>query len=91
MVKNNKPLEGEMLTPIPRKKGQSITMSFSDAVREIIKGNKVRRLEWSDQSDYCLLKDGWLSIYINGKFHVWKISDGDMIETQDWVIFNETN
>ena len=85
MVKNNKPLEGEMLTPIPRKKGQSITMSFPDAIREIVKGNKVRRMEWPTEADHGLLRDGWLSIFTNGKYHVWKVSDGDM-EGQDWIV-----
>ena len=83
MNKTDKP--EATLTPIARKQGQSLTMDFPDAMKEIIKGNKVRRLEWSDQSDHCLLKDGWLSIYINGKFHVWKVNDGDM-EGNDWVV-----
>lgn len=81
---------GNMLTPIPREVGQSLTMSFPDAMREIIKGNKVKRLEWEVESDNCFLKDGWLSIFTNGATHVWKVSDGDM-EGQDWVVLPTTN
>lgn len=78
------------LTPIPRKVGQSITMSFPDAMREVIKGKKVRRLEWPDE-DHGVLKDGWLSIFTNGRYHVWKVSDGDMLDTQDWIVVVEMN
>ena len=87
---DNKVEEGELLTPIPRKVGQAITMSFPDAMREIIKGNKVRRLEWPVESDHGLLKDGWLSIYTKGKIHVWQVSDGDL-EGNDWIVTTGTN
>lgn len=82
--------EGEFLTPIPRKQGESITMSFPDAMKEIIKGNKVRRLSWESDSDHGLLKDGWLTIHTKGKFHSWLVSDGDM-EGQDWIVVREGN
>lgn len=84
---DNKVEEGQMLTPmpIPREVGQSITMSFPDAMREIVKGNKVRRLEWPVESDHCLMKDGWLSIHTKGAFHTWSVNDGDM-EGQDWIV-----
>ena len=77
--------KSKALTPIPRKVGQSITMSFPDAMREILNGKKVRRMEWENEEEHCLLKDGWLSIYINGAMHVWKISDGD-VEGNDWIV-----
>jgi hypothetical protein len=77
------------LTPILRKKRTSITMSFPDAINEIINGKKVRRLSWPD-SDYGLLKDGWLSIFTRGSFHTWSVNDGDM-EGQDWMVINASN
>ncbi len=80
----------EILTPIPRKQGESITMSFPDAIREVIKGKKVRRMSWETQSDHCLLKDGWLSIHTKGQFHRWLVNDGD-IEGFDWIVTGGTN
>ena len=88
----------DMLTPIPetpivREEGESITMSFIDAMREIINGKKVRRISWGN-SDYCLLKDGWLTIYTQNvkdtkqEFHTWNINDGD-IEGEDWIVVRE--
>ena len=80
----------EYLTPIPREVGQSITMDFIDAMKEIIAGKKVRRISWETQTDHCLLKDGWLSIHTKGAFHTWSISDGD-IEGQDWIVIKDAN
>lgn len=82
--------EQDLLTPIPREVGQAITMSFYDALKETVKGSRIRRLSWESQSDYGLLKDGWLSIYTKGAFHTWSVSDGDM-EGQDWIVVKEFN
>lgn len=85
--------EGEVLapypalTPLPKIQGKAMTMDFPDAMREIIKGNKIARLSWAN-GDYCLLKDGWLTIFTKNEFHTWSVNDGDM-EGQDWVIVKE--
>jgi len=82
-------IDGELLTPLPRKEGQSITMDFPDAIREIMNGKKVTRISWGND-DYGVLKDGWLTIYTKGAFHTWSVSDGDM-EGQDWIVVKEGN
>lgn len=76
--------EGEILTPLPRKQGQSITMNFPDAIKEIIAGKKVARVSWGND-DHCLMNDGWVSIYTKGSFHTWTINDGDT-SGEDWFI-----
>lgn len=81
-------MDDQLLTPIPREVGESITMSFPDAMREVLNGQKIRRLSWETQSDHGLLKDGWLSIFTKGGFHTWSVSDGDM-EGQDWIVVKE--
>lgn len=86
---DNQTIEGEYLTPIPRKQGEAITMSFPDAVAEIILGKKVRRLSWPE-TDHALLKDGWLSIFTKGAFHTFLVSDGDL-EGQDFIVIKEQN
>lgn len=83
-------IEGQIekpMTPIIREQGESITMDFPEAMREVLNKGKVRRIEWPD-GDYGLLKDGWLTIYTKGKFHTWLVSDGDM-EAQDWFVIKE--
>jgi len=83
-------IEGEMLTPIPREQGKAITMSFPDAMAQVIKGKKVRRLSWETQTDHGLLKDGWLTIHTKGAFHTWSVNDGDM-EANDFVVVGGVN
>ena len=77
------------LTPLNRKRGQSITMSFPDAMRQVIDGKRITRLEWANK-DYCFLKGEWLTIFTKGKFHTWLINDGDL-EAQDWYVVREVN
>ena len=77
----------EVLTPEPEHTAR--TMGFPDAIKEIILGRKVARVSWGNE-DFCLLKDGWLTIFTKGDFHTWSVSDGDL-EGQDWVVVYETN
>ena len=61
-----------------------VTMSFPDAIRRVINGERITRISWGND-DYGLLKDGWLTIFTKGEFHTWSINDGDL-EGEDWVI-----
>ncbi|MCR4324172.1 MAG: DUF2829 domain-containing protein [Candidatus Curtissbacteria bacterium] len=74
----------ESLTPIPRNQGESITMSFPDAMREVINGKKVARISWGNK-DYGFLKGEWLTIFTKGAFHTWSVSQGDL-EGEDWMV-----
>ena len=71
------------LTPLPDPITTPLTLKFSDAIEKIVEGKRVTRIAWENK-DYCLLKDGWLSIYTKDDFHIWKVNDGDM-EATDWV------
>lgn len=73
------------LTPKPKTESKAVTMSFPDAMRKILQGEKITRISWGNQ-DYCLLKNGWLTIYTKGEFHTWLINDGDM-EGEDWTVY----
>lgn len=68
--------EGEVIKPK--------TMDFIDAMKEIINFKKVSRVSWGN-GDYCLMKDGWLTIFTKGDFHTWTINDGDT-DGQDWTV-----
>lgn len=71
-------------SPTPRKI-QPKEMPFPDAIKEVMGGAKIRRVEWSDPEEYALLKDSFLMIHRNDKFHTWIVSEGDMLAI-DWVI-----
>ena len=77
-------IEGEMLTPLPRKQGESITMNFIDAFKKLIEGKKVARISWGNE-DYCFVHDYRVSIFTKGKIHDWIINDGDY-EGEDWFV-----
>lgn len=64
-------------------------LNFPAAIAEVIKGNKVARKEWNN-TDYGLVKEGWLSIRRNGEFFTWKVNDGDL-QAEDWFVVKETN
>ncbi len=64
---------------------QRETFTFAEAIQRVSKGAKIRRLEWQDIKVYGVLKDGRLSIFINGKVKDWIINDGD-INGVDWVV-----
>ena len=90
-------MDGETipLTPMPVEEvklgggGGAMTMNFFEALRKIQQGKMVARIEWANK-DYCLMKDGRLTIFTNNKFFGWLINDGDM-EGNDWVVVTEVN
>ena len=88
VINMDNPIEGEIenqpLTPLPRKEGQSITMNFPDAMNAVIAGKKVARISWGND-DYGFIKDEWLTIFTNGAFHKWLVSESDMTG-EDWFI-----
>lgn len=71
--------------PPPKKKPPTVGLSFDVAIKALMGGAKIRRAEWGDVQEYCLLKDSFLMIHRNDKFHTWIVSEGDMLVT-DWVI-----
>lgn len=76
------------VSPVPpsREPNKIVTnLSFPNAMQAIINGNKVRRIEWADKEEYCLLQDYFLMIHRNGKFHALIVSEGDVMAI-DWVI-----
>ena len=79
-------IEGEeSLTP----KATVIQMNFFDALHAIVDNKRVARVDWKN-SDYCLMNDGKLSIFIDGKIRPWIVNDGDL-EGRDWIIVRGTN
>lgn len=72
------------LSPTPR----SMTRDFSGALKLMLDGKKVTRLQWSDNRVYCLLQDGILQLHKAGEapdvLHPWIINDGDLLGT-DWT------
>jgi len=71
------------ISPSPKKITE---MDFPSAMREIITGKKITKLEWDDRSIYGELKDGFLMLRKeDGKYYQWIISEAD-IRGEDFVV-----
>lgn len=72
----------------PRPPGPAPTgMDFPVAIRAVIDGKRITRLEWGNKNDFGELKGGFLQIHTtkDGKFHTWTVSEGDLL-AHDWVV-----
>ena len=66
-------------------------LDFYDAIKEVMKGNKITREEWQKNDVYCFMNVSRLSIkYPNTKIQDWIISDGDILG-DDWKIVGGEN
>jgi hypothetical protein len=64
-------------------------MNFSSAIREIIVGKKLTKLEWNNKDIYIFLKDAQLKIKLgDGSIVSLIVSEGDMVGS-DWVVIDE--
>lgn len=71
-------------SPVPQVEGK--LMTFSEAVKEIVIGRKVHKLEWKDKDYYGFLNGGILSLHKpDGKNYHWLVNDGD-INGEDYVV-----
>ena len=77
---------GGSQSPLPKSSGKiEVQLSFPHALEALIGGKQIRRKEWADKQEYGLLRDSFLSIHRDGKFHTWLVSEGDMMAL-DWEI-----
>ena len=79
-------------SPVPTKKTVSRMMSFPDALKEVIAGKKITKLEWGNPDENVFMKDGFLCIHHHADpetlIHRLMVSEGDLIGV-DWMIFSE--
>lgn len=66
-----------------------VTMNFFDALKEVVSGRRITRIEWGDASVYGFLHGEWLCIRKDGKIHRWMVNDGDML-AEDWITLDTT-
>lgn len=64
-------------------------MSFPDALKAVIEGKKITKVEWGDSKIYGVLENGFLVIHReDGRAHSWIISEGDLMGN-DWIVLGE--
>lgn len=77
----------EETSPVPQIVGSEHSMSFPDAISQIIEGKKVTRLEWNN-GEYGFLNGDTLSLHKEDDVNYqWIVKDGDLL-AKDWVIIN---
>ena len=77
------PNDGEV---VPNKDKE---MDFPSAIKEVIGGKKITRVEWGDKNIYGFLNETVLSIHmLDGNNHKWIVSEGDLI-SEDWIILDK--
>lgn len=73
-------------SPMPRPR---IVMDFFAALRAVVVGKRVTKLEWADRDAFGLLNGGVLMLHKGGEpedvFHAWIINDGDLMGS-DWIV-----
>ena len=77
------PVPGSAPSPVVSK--PKIEFGFPEAIQAVIGGKSVRRIEWADADEFCLLRDSFLMIHKDNKYHTWIVSEGDLMAI-DWVI-----
>lgn len=80
MSKKKTPVSKSPTPPVAPKK----ELSFPEAMKAVINGEKITRLEWGKTDEYGELRENFLMLYRNGKFHTWIVSEGDLL-AMDWV------
>lgn len=75
-------------SPLPKKK-ETKKMTFPEAVKAMVEGKMVTKLEWGDKNIYGLLKDGFIRLQdAKGNCGAWTISEGDAIG-EDYVVIED--
>jgi hypothetical protein len=67
---------------------KSLEMDFSEAIRAVINGKRITRLDWDNKEVYVLLRGGFLMIYQDGEFSRLLVSDGDLLSA-DWIVVED--
>lgn len=85
-------MDEQTTSPLPKAKvvQKPESMTFPEAIEQVIKGKRIARIDWPSNEDFGLLKDGFLMIHNERGYHQWIVSDGDLLE-DDWVVLPEVN
>jgi hypothetical protein len=69
---------------VPEK--QEVSMTFGQALDQVMKGKRVTKREWNNQDVYVFMKETYLSIHMaDGKDSVLLVRDGDILG-MDWFV-----
>jgi len=90
-TKENEDNQSSTLSPqkVIKIEGEIKTMDFPEAIRAVIEGKKITKLEWNDEEIYGVLNDNILMLHKKDRImYKWMLSDGDLFG-EDWVVVGE--
>lgn len=70
---------------MPSPKVSSTTMDFYAALKAMHNGKTITKLDWNNPQIYGLMKDAQIQIHMPDGFHIWTITEGDLLG-QDFII-----
>jgi hypothetical protein len=62
-----------------------LLMDFPTAMRAVINGQAITKMEWQNTDTYCMIRETFLMIHIDGQWRQWLVNDGDLMGT-DWIV-----
>jgi hypothetical protein len=62
-----------------------VVLDFPSALKEVIAGHRITKLEWDNPNDFGMLKDGFLMLYRDREWSAWLLNDGDLMG-KDWIV-----
>jgi len=79
----------ESMSPTPNKPTVvAVTYLFSDALKQILEGKKITRVEWQNKKIFGQLVNGSLMLHKEDDvYYIWQLSDGDIL-ADDWVVLD---
>ena len=75
-------------SPVINKNKPVVGMDFPEAMKAVINGKRITRVEWGDSREYGCLQNGLLVIHTKGKDHSWTVSEGDLM-AHDWLAISD--
>lgn len=82
---DNEQTQSPSPTQIPVQ-SEVVKYNFFDALKQVLDGKKITKLEWKDQAAYGYLKEVILTLHkADSTDHNWIISEGDLIG-DDWIV-----
>ena len=65
-------------------------LDFYEAIKKMVDGHKLTKIEWEDMTTYGYLRNGVLTLHKGDTDYQWIVSDGDINGT-DWIVLEESN
>ena len=75
----------ESQSPTPIEDEGPKMLNFYEALKTLLEGNHITKVEWDNVDTFGFLKDEKLTLYIDNQDKNWIVSQADIVG-QDWVV-----